>query len=44
MSGHVPGPLVSRDLILTEMVSLTQIEIVKNSEVKEPEDFPAALT
>ena len=37
--GLVPRPLISRDFILTEMVSLIQIEIMKKSEVKGPEDI-----
>ena len=38
-SGLVPWPLISRDFILTEMVSLIQIEIMKKSEVKGPGDI-----
>jgi hypothetical protein len=37
--GLVPRPLISRDFILTEMVSLIQIEIMKKSEVKGPRDI-----
>ena len=34
-NGLVPWPLISCDFILTEMVSLIQIEIMKKSEVKD---------
>jgi len=38
-NGLVPRPLISCDFILTEMVSLIQIEIMKKSEVKGPGDI-----
>jgi len=38
-SGLVPRPLISHDFILTEMVSLIQIETAKKSEVKGPGDI-----